>query len=232
MSILSNCIARHIASGADTIPTTTLLPSGAVLSVSVMPQHSDRLTLTDDGMGASDVLTFGLDSLSSADARRGRLIAEQHGISFADFTFFVRDISMGQVVAALIHLAEAVRHWSGTDVIGAVEERIRGTLPDVKLDRDCALFGASGKRHKFDLVAHFNPERLAVFQWVSPHGGSLASAHLKLGDLRESHPEWPREAVTESISAWDSADLVLLSNVATLVRDLTSEWSDIRALAA
>ena len=208
-----------------------------------MPQHSDRLTLTDDGMGASDVLTFGLDSLSSADARRGRLIAEQHGISFADFTFFVRDISMGQVEAALIHLAEAVRHWSadtldayfekrGTDVIGAVEERIRGTLPDVKLDRDCALFGASGKRHKFDLVAHFNPERLAVFQWVSPHGGSLASAHLKLGDLRESHPEWPREAVTESISAWDSADLVLLSNVATHVRDLTSEWSDIRALAA
>ncbi len=236
-------LTRQQHAGARTIQTTTLLPSGAVLAVRVEHQPNGHVTLSDDGSGAEDVHALGVAALTSADRRRGEEIAAQHGLLFVDQGFQVRDLAPAQMEAALAHLAEAVRRWSAetlaaalrhreAEVVRLVEERVRRGLPGVKLDRGRELPGASGKRHSFDLVAHLPAERLAIFQVVARHPAALSAAHLKLFDLREAHPDWPREVVTESIAAWDAPDLLLLSGVATHVRDFSSDWSDIGKLAA
>ena len=92
--------------------------------------------------------------------------------------------------------------------------------------------GESSKLHRFGLVLYVRGEPKAVFEPVSPSPASIAPAHLKFYDLMRGNPSVSREAVIEDDQDWQSADLVLMQQVASHVRRLDTPWSDLDALAA
>ena len=75
-------------------------------------------------------------------------------------------------------------------------------------------------------------EPTAVFETLTPHPASVASAHLKFYDQQQAKIRCLREAVIENPDDWDAADLNLLQQVASHVRPMTAPWTDLAALVA
>lgn len=201
-----------------------------------------RFAVSDNGAGQDDLMAAGHHRLSAGDRRKGADIAASFGLRFVGDGFHAESVASDQLASAVVYVAEATRRWVAeivevagqrreAGIVADVEARVRLALPNIGLTRERELVGASSKRHKFDLVADLGRDRLAIFEIVSPHPNALSAAHLKLFDMMTSHPEWPREVVTNRIEAWPSADMVLLSGVASHVRDFASDWSDLRNLA-
>lgn len=223
------------------VATTTLLPSGAVASILVRPAGNGRFFVTDDAAGRKDLLALGHLDVTGGDKRRGNDIADRLGLVFDGSGFSIREVAADQLAAAIIFIAEAAREWATAAAENAakrievalarrVEDRIRSVAPKVKIAREAELAGASTKSHRFDLVVELHHDRKAVFEVVTPSPNSLSATHLKLFDLKDAHPEWPREAVTERLEDWSSADMSLLAGVATHVRAMDREWKDLPEL--
>jgi hypothetical protein len=220
------------------VTTTTLLPSGALVAVSVKPSRQGSYDVSDDGAGRKDLLTLGYHEVTSADTKRGRATADKLGLVFDGEGFSLRGVTADQLTGAIVFVAEAAREWAASAVANAtrraeqalvqrVEERIRAALPSAEMDRGQELAGASTKRHRFDLVISLPNHRKAVFEVVTPNANSLSATHLKLFDLMGAHPDWPREAITESLGDWSPADMNLLSAVTTRVRGMEQDWRDL-----
>lgn len=229
------------ANSAVRVATTTLLPSGALVTVMVAATGNGAFQVTDDGAARKDLLALGHQELSRGDVRNARTTAERLGLVFDGERFFLRDVAADQLAGAIVFVAEAAREWANTAALNAarrveaalaqrVETRIRAALPDASIDRERELTGASTKRHRFDLVVSLAGDRKAVFEVVTPNPNSLSAAHLKLFDLMGAHPDWPREAVTERLGDWCAADMTLLSAVATHVRGMEQDWGDLPSL--
>jgi hypothetical protein len=223
------------------VATTTLLPSGALVTVMVQPAANGAFQVTDDGAARKDLLALGHHELSRGDVRNGNTTAERLGLIFDGKGFSLRDVTADQLAGAIVFVAEGAREWANTAAVNAarraeaalaqrVESRIRATLPNASIDRERELAGASTKKHRFDLVLNLPGERKAVFEVVNPNPNSLSAAHLKLFDLMGAHPDWPREAVTERLSDWAPADMMLLAAVATHVRGMEQDWRDLGSL--
>lgn len=239
---LEESLLRAVDARAVTrVTTTTLLPSGALATVSVRPRGNGTFDVSDQGAGVQDLRALGYLDLTGGDTRRGNAIAERLGLVFEGGEFSLREVTADQLSGAIIFVAEGAREWAQasaeqamrrTEVAIAkrVEDRIRAAVPGAKVDRERELTGASTKKHRFDLVLDLSNDRKAVFEVVTPNPNSLSSAHLKLFDLMGAHPEWPREVVTEKLDDWDPADMTLLSGVATHVRGMDRNWSDLPSL--
>lgn len=223
------------------VATTTLLPSGAIASVLVRPAPNGTYFVTDDAAGQKDLFALGYLELTGRDRRRGNDIAGRLGLIFDGSGFSVREVSADQLMGAIAFVAEAAREWANLAAENAarrseaaltrrVEDRIRAALPMAKLAREAELTGASTKKYKFDLVWEISKDRKAIFEAVAPNSNSLSAAHLKLFDLMEAHPDWPREAVTERLQDWSQADMTLLSRVVTHVRAMDQDWRDLSSL--
>lgn len=223
------------------VATTTLLPSGAVASVLVRPAGNGTFFVTDDTAGRKDLLALGYLDLTGGDKRRGNDIADRLGLVFDGNGFSIREVTADQLTGAIIFIAEAAREWATSAAENAakrtevalarrVEDRIRSVAPKAKIAREAELAGASTKKHRFDLVLELDHDRKAVFEVVTPSPNSLSATHLKLFDLKDAHPEWPREAVTERLEDWSGADMSLLAGVATHVRAMDREWQDLPEL--
>lgn len=226
------------------VGTTTLLPSGALVSAVVTPLGDGRYEVSDGAAGLQDLFVVGITELTGHDRRRGARIAERLGLTFNGETFAVRDLTADQVSGAVVFVAEAAREWASSTTSTAskksekalteqVEAILRNSFPAAKVERERELIGASTKRHRFDLVMEMpGTDRVAIFEMVSPNPVALSAAHLKLFDLKNAHADWPREVVTETLEAWDRADMALLSSVATHVRGMDGPWSDLASLAS
>lgn len=224
--------------GAMRVATSTLLPSGALVTVTIRPEPSGTFSLSDEGAGRDDLHSLGHLTTTSGDTIRGNAIAERFGLAFDDGVFMVRAVSGQQLAAAIVFVAEAARQWTSRTaekavrraeaaIVDRIEDRIRKLVPGIHIDRERELPGLSGKRHRFDLVAQLDGERHAVFEVVSPSTNALSSTYMKLDDLRQEHEAWPREVITREIDAWSAADMVLLSHVATGVQDVNQDWSSL-----
>lgn len=233
-------IMPKVVTGRDPIrvETTTLLPSGALASVLVRPSGRGSFYVADDAVGHKDLLALGHLEITGGDKRRGNDIASRLGLFFDGTGFSVREVTADQLTAAIVFVAEAAREWASAAADNAakraeavftkrVEDRIRAVLPKAKIAREAELTGASTKKYRFDLVLELSQDRKVIFEAVAPNPNSLSSAHLKLFDLMEAHPSWPREAVTERLQDWSPADMTLLSRVVTHVRAMDREWGDL-----
>lgn len=223
------------------VATTTLLPSGAMAAVLVRPAANGRFFVTDDGAGRKDLLALGYGDVTGGDKRRGNDIATRLGLVFDGSGFSIREVTADQLTGAIVFVAEAAREWASAaaenaakrveaNLVRRTEDRIRTVLPKAKIAHEAELAGASTKRHRFDLVLELSQDRKAVFEVVAPNPNSLSAAHLKLFDLQEAHPDWPREAVTERLQDWSSADMTLLARVASHVRAMDQNWQDLPGL--
>jgi len=224
------------------IETTTLLPGGALATLTARP-GAGGFVVSDDGAGRMALLALGVQDLNRGDTRRGKEIAEARGIDFGAEGFSASEVSADQLTAAVAYVADACRAW----VEGALESRafrtqrdlterateyLRVVLPGLIIDRDRELLGVSTKRHRFDLVVTLPGDRLAMFEALTPAPVSMASVHFKFHDLMQAHGDWPREAVVEDLSAWTSQDLAAMQQVSSHVRGIDGSWADLASLAA
>lgn len=222
--------------------TTTLLPGGGLISVTLRPD-ADGYRVSDGGAGRAALLALGVQDLGRGDARRGHDLAEAYGLAFDGEGFSLSSVSADQATAAVAYVAEACRAWCAgaleararrteRDVAERTVERLRRLSPGVQLDTDRELLGASTKRHRFDIVATLPKDRLAVFEIVSTAPVSIASTHMKFYDLMQVNPDWPREAVADDLSLWPAADIAVVQQVASHVRGLDRAWTDLDRLFA
>lgn len=243
MNFMVGAANRPTAELARVVQTTTLLPSGAVVSVQIQPTRDGHFVVFDDAAGTADLLALGHLKLGSAELKKAAAIAEQFGLKHGPDGFRAEDVSADQVDVAIVYVAEAARRWARevletasrrkqVGILDLVAERVAQVLPFARTTRDRELVGASSKRYSFDLVADLGADRLAIFEIVNPHPNALAASHMKLFDMMGGHPEWPREAIAARLSDWASSDLALISNVASHVRELKSDWQDLKQLAA
>lgn len=228
--------------GVARVETTTLLPGGAIATLTLR-QTGEHFSVDDEGGGRAAIAALGFQNLTRADARRGSEIARKLGLVFVDDNFILKDVSFGQLSSAIVYVAEASRAWAAAtveahqkirhrDLVGRAVERLRTSLPtmDVQIERE--LPGASNKLHRFDMIVSLPRERFAVFETLLPASSSIAAAHLKFYDIKQAHPEWPREAMVEDFSEWASEDLAMLQQVSSGVREINTPWDDLKRLAA
>lgn len=225
------------------VPTTTLLPSGAVVTARIQQLPDGRFVVSDDGGAIDEVSSQLLTTPSRRDLRKGEEIAKRLGLQFDAFGFRTEGVDAAQLQAAIIYVAEACRQWAALlieaaqrrqerDLTARVEERLKQVFAENAISKDREVQGLSSRSYKFDLVADLGEDRMALFELVSPHPNAIAAAHLKFFDVSGSHPTWPREAVVERMDDWPSADLAVLGKVASHVRDMSSDWNDLEQLAA
>ncbi len=228
--------------GATRVETTTLLPGGMVVTLSLQKQ-GDRYIIDDEGCGRTALASLGIQELNCADVRRAADIADLLGVSFIQGSFSLRDVAASQLQAAIIFVAEACRNWAATtvdvrqksrnrDITTRAVERLRASFPAMDVQTERELSGASTKLHRFDVVVALSRERFAVFETLIPVASSIAAAHLKFFDIQQAHRDWPREALVEDLSEWASEDLAIMQQVATGVRAVGAAWDDLPALAA
>lgn len=225
------------------VPTTTMLPSGAVVTARVQQLPDGRFVVSDDGSAIDEVSSQLFTTPGKRELRKGEEIAKRLGLDFDALGFRTEGVTAEQVQAAIIYVAEAARQWAAQltevaqrrqerDLAARVEERLKRVFPETAISREREVQGLSSRSYQFDLVADLGEDRLALFELVSPHPNAIAAAHLKFFDVSGSHPTWPREAVVERMNDWPSADLAVLGKVASHVRDMSSDWNDLEQLAA
>jgi hypothetical protein len=240
--LLSPSVSARGHDDARRIETTTLLPGGAVVAVRVRPGASG-FVVDDEAVGRTVLSELGVQDLTGADTRRGNSIAEARGVRFDGASFSVDEVSEDSLQSAIVYVADACRAWveaaldararrTPADLTGRAKDKLRAILPNARIDVDRELIGESSKRHHFDLVVTLSGDRLALFETLTPSPNALAAAYLKFDDLMRAHADWPREAVVEDLSIWPSPDLAVMQHVATHVRGLASDWSDLMKLAA
>lgn len=222
------------------VETTTLLPGGGVVVVAVR-RVGESFDIGDEACGRTTLLDLGIIDLTKGDQRRGREIAARHGLRFDGQAFQITGVSLDQLSAAIVYVAEACRAWTDAavearerrrenDLADVAYRRLIDALPGVQIDRERELQGNSTKRHRFDLVAVLPGDRLAMFETTAPAASSIAPTHLKFFDLSRAHPEWPREAVIADYDAWAAPDLAILQQVSTHVRAANQPWTDLGVL--
>ena len=228
--------------GVVRVETLTLLPGGDLVTLMVRKQ-GERYTVDDGGTGRAVLMGLGIQDLTAADARRGSDTATKLGVTYWDGVFRFDDARAAQLPAAMSYVAEACRSWTTTtvetrqrarerDLVGTAFDRLRALFPGSQMDLDRSLAGSSSKLHRFDIVLSLPRDRCAVFESMLPVQSSIAATHLKFYDLKEAHPDWPREAMVEDLSAWSSADLAVMQQVTTGVRPIAGAWEDLTKLAA
>jgi hypothetical protein len=227
---------------AARVETTTLLPGGGVATVSVRAAGR-AFVVSDSGSARETLLALGVPDFTRGDVRAAHEIAEARGLGFHTDEFVLTDVSADQLPAAIAYVADATRalvsaslesrsRRAQRDLVSRTVDRVRSMFPGATLETERVLLGASTKCHTFDLVMPLAGDRFAIFQTVSPAPASVASAHLKLFDIREVHADWPREAVVDDLEAWASDDLAIMQQVASHVRDVRRGWDDLRVFDA
>ncbi|GIX16699.1 MAG: hypothetical protein KatS3mg119_0885 [Rhodothalassiaceae bacterium] len=225
------------------VPTTTLLPGGTVVAVRIRALKGERFDIWDGESALDEIQACGHRELTRSDVRKARDIAERLGLEFTGTGFLLRGISRDRIPAGIAYVAEAARQWAHSVILQSrkrergtllelTEERLKKVFPSRAIARDRELLGASNKRHRFDFVVDLPGDRFAVFETVAPSPVSLSGTHLKFFDLREAHKDWPREAIVADLVDWAAADINLLAQVASHVRDPRAEWDDLAQLAA
>ena len=231
------------ADGQIRVPTTTLFPSGDLISVAVIPNRRGGYRVSDDGIGRTALLDEGVHHLKPGDRRRAEAIAEQSGIRFEGDAFIAEDVGSQNLFVAMALVAEASRAWATQMLERSTRHRERALFEVVKekLERAYStpmvqskvpVLGASSSQYDFDFGVKLSDGRLALFEIISPAPPSVAFAHTKFSDVQRAQPAWPREAVVENLGNWPSESLALISQVTSHVRPAGADWKDLPLMAA
>jgi hypothetical protein len=227
---------------AARIETTTLLPGGGVVTLSLR-LGGGGYVVSDDGAARLTLMELGIQDLSRGDIRTGNEIARTRGLVFDGNRFSASEVADDQLASAVAYVADASREWASAaiaararkrerNLVERVVSRLQAIAPGLQFETEREVQGASTKRHRFDLVVSLPGDRFALFETLTPAAVSLAAAHMKFYDLLQAHRDWPREAVVEDLSIWPSDDLALMQQVSSHIRALDSSWADLATLAA
>ncbi len=220
--------ARH-AQDASFIRLPILYPSGSLAVVRIDPHQDGRFLVSDMGLGFQEADLLGGDRVFRHAAPA---IAAHAGIRFDRQSFQALDIRPEQLVGAVTTVA-ACSHEAVMMTAFKLEERKRADAADrlydrltrlftpAKVARDAELLGASNTRwHVATLVTTDGHQ--AVYEPVSDHPNSVASALTKFVDLAQLEHPPARIAVVRSKEALGTR-LSLIATAAQVVEEGVSD---------
>ena len=224
------------------VPTTTLLPTGALASVHVTQDGDGIFSVSDEGAARAILLDSGVHRIRPSDRRKGNEIAQRLGLEVDGDAFLLRRVTTDQLASAIVYVADATGEWATYltdrltrsregDLSEILQESLWRAFSPSQVEREGTILGASNTKHRFDFVVHVNTDVLAAFEIVSAAPQSIAAAHLKFSDLERRERHWPREGIVSNLSDWNSEAIALLSQVCTNIRAPDSSWDDLRSLA-
>lgn len=110
------------------VSTTTLLPSGAVVTVQITRLPEGSYTVSDDSCSVLEIAMHGHSALDTEHNQKGKEIADRFGLVLDERGFRSEKVTADQLPAAIIYVAEAARQWT-TSVI------MESSRADLFLDR-------------------------------------------------------------------------------------------------
>lgn len=218
------------------VTTHCLYPGGDGVSV-VVGNGEGGYRVSDDGTGWQALLAAGIEVLPSTHGKRARLIAQMMGLEFRGGSFIADEIAEAQLGAAIVIVANASQRWV-TDVLSERQRRVERDLRRLVADQLARLFakdhstqahlsGATSKTYEFANVVKL-PNRLLIVEPVTNHAGAIAATFLKLTDVHNAHPDFPREVVIQDQDSWKSEDLSVLSEASDGIRDIARGLEPLR----
>jgi hypothetical protein len=219
------------------VTTPCLYPGGDCVTVIVNPGlHGYRVA--DEGAGWQALLAAGLEVSPSTHGRRARDVADLMGVAFRNGSFVADEIAASQLGAAIVVVANASQRWV-TDVLSERQRQVERDLRRIVGDRLVQLFpagsiktqahltGASSKTYAFANLVSL-PNRVLIVEPVANHPGAIAASFLKLTDVHNAHPLFPRELVVEHQNQWRSEDLAVLSDASDGIHDIADGLAQLR----
>ncbi|MBX3516802.1 MAG: hypothetical protein KF815_07660 [Rhodospirillales bacterium] len=224
--------------GGTLVTTQCLYPGGDGVSV-LVGQGADGYSVSDDGAGWQALLAAGMEVSPSTHGKRARSIAATMGVEFRRGSFIADAIGDAQLGAAIVIVANASQRWV-TDILSERQRRVERDLRRLVADQLARLFtrdristhrqlsGATSKTYEFANIVAL-PNRLLIVEPVANHAGAIAASFLKLTDVHNAHPDFPREVVIEDQDSWKSEDLAVLSEASDGIRDIARGLEPLRA---
>jgi len=228
--------AEHFA-GFSCISTPLLFPSGGTVSVRVS-RSFDGFLVTDFGFGAEEADLLGGKYYYSRIAQK---VAEAANIGFDQNSFFVLQVSEGQLPGAVSVVANCV-HEAVTKTFYKTEERRARNDADRVYDRlssvfnpkfiarDVSIIGSSSHEWQFDSGVTLPNGKLVLFDSVSKHHSAIFPAVAKFHDVARNDDAPRRIAVIGKREAY--GEYVSLLSQAARVVELTANDDVYRKVAA
>ena len=220
---------EHDKSGSF-IRTPLIYPSGALVVVRVHRAEGQRFFISDWGLGYQE---FDLSGAANFYMRHARPIAERAGVGFDNQAFFVMEASREQLVGAVVTIANC----SQEATIRAADALAEKTFEDSKerlYERLVSVFQKTDGRRvvtkNAKIIGQSNTEwpvatlvripglnRPTIFEPVTKHHHSVASASMKFNDIARLGKEAPgRVAVVQNKKEFGTL-LGVLSQAANVV---------------
>lgn len=222
---VSRSLSYARVSGLSAFITTAVTYANGTAVVVRVDETGDEFFVSDDGYGALTAeMMGGLRSFSKV----ARGVAGRFGVEFDERLFFVLKVSRDQLPAAVAAIA---------NVSALAVERTIYAQETAKPQRSRVLFEerlqtafhkrvhfnqkVKGALRKWDVDALVDMPGTApvVFEFVTPSAGSVAHAHLKLGDIKSLEFAPRATVVLESYEKTESAFRAILSNASDAVID-------------
>jgi hypothetical protein len=164
-------------------------------------------------------------------ARHAHPIAETSGVRFDNQAFFVLETSRDQLAGAVVTIAncsqeatmraaDSLAEKTFEDSKARLYERLVKIFTSKIVAKNVEITGASNQKWRVSTIVHVPSTMPTIFEPVTKHANSVASATMKFGDiaLREDAPS--RVAVVHKRSEFGPL-LTVLSRSASVIEDDT-----------
>jgi hypothetical protein len=189
-------------------------------------EGTNRFFVSDIGLGYQEAELMGAGLMY---ARNASTIAETAGVRFDNQSFFVLEASREQLPGAVVTIAncsqeaairaaDALAEKTFEDSKTRLYERLVKVFSPGVVGKNVEVIGASNQKWRVAAFVSLPNARPTVFEPVTKHANSVASASMKFGDiaLREDAPS--RVAVVHSRAEFGPL-LTVLSRSASIIED-------------
>jgi hypothetical protein len=224
-SVAREIVATEHRTGGSFIRTPLLYPGGS--SVVVRIEEGDhRFFVSDFGLGFQEAEMMGAGLMY---ARSAHPIAAAAGVRFDNQAFFVLEASREQLPGAVVTIAncsheatiraaDALAEKTFEDSKSLLYDRLVKVFTPKIVSKNVEVTGASTQKWRVAAIVNVPNERPTIFEPVTKHPNSVASASMKFGDiaLREDAPS--RVAIVRNRAEFGPL-LTVLSRSANIIED-------------
>jgi hypothetical protein len=210
--------------GGSYIRTPVMYPSGSSVVVRI-EQGSDRFFVSDVGLGQQEADLMGAGPMYSKHARA---IAELAGVRFDNQAFFVLEASRDQPAGAVATIAncsqeaamrasDALAEKTFEDKKLRLYERLVSIFDPKIVTKNVDIIGASTQKWNVAAIVKIG-SRATIFEPVTKHPNSVASASMKFGNIKLIEGAPQRVAVVPDLSELGTL-LTVLQRSASVIED-------------
>lgn len=220
--IARDVVAIRSEQSSTLVSMPILYPSGSSVVIEVS-NYGDDYFITDMGMGHQEADMMGGSRIFTQTAK---VVAENSGVGFDRHAFFVAKASQSQVVGAVIAVANCsgdattitahkLTEKTHADNAEILYRRLVSVFSKRVVVKDYEVMGAS--ETSWHVAASVKTDgNVILFDAVSKHANSIASAVTKFGDISQlDHP--PRRVAVVENKQQFGTKLAVLSRTADVI---------------